>query len=55
MFSASDEAGTAILGNLLGRFTKGSDEGIYVRAYSGGYHAGVDRVGRDSVRLADPA
>ena len=54
MFSASDEAGTAILGNLMGRFTKGSDEGIYVRAYSGGYHGGVDRIGRERVRLADP-
>jgi hypothetical protein len=54
MFSASDEAGTAILANLLGRFTKGSDEGIYVRAYSGGYHGGVDRIGRERVRLPDP-
>ena len=54
MFSASDEAGTAILGNLMGRFGKGSDEAVYVRAFSGGYHGGVDRVGRESVRLDDP-
>src|SRR5207249_6269499 len=38
----------------MGRFTKGSDEGIYVRAYSGGNHGGVDRIGRESVRLPDP-
>ncbi len=54
LFSASDEAGDAILGNLLGRFGRHTDEGIYLRAFSGGYHAGVDRVGRESVRLNDP-
>lgn len=54
VFSASDEAGTAILGNLMGRFGKGSDEAVYVRAFSGGYHGGVDRIGRESVRLDDP-
>ena len=54
MFSASDEAGDAILGNLMGRFSRGTEEGIYLRAYSGGYHGGVNRIGRDSVKLTDP-
>jgi len=54
LLSASDEAGDAILGNLLGRFGRHTDEGIFLRAFSGGYHAGVDRIGRESVRLDDP-
>ena len=54
MLSASDEAGGAILGNLAGRFTKGTDESIYVRAYSGGRHGGVDRISRHSLKVDRP-
>ena len=54
MLSASDEAGGSILANLLGRFTKSSDENIFVRAYSGGRSGGVDRISRMSLRVDRP-
>ena len=54
LLSASDEAGDAILGNLLGRFGRGTDESIYVRAFSGGNHGGTHRIGRPTVKLTDP-
>jgi hypothetical protein len=52
--SLSPDAG-AIVNNLLGRYNKldRTDEGIYLKAYSGDY-CRIDRIGRDPVVLHAP-